>query len=98
MSENPVQNKETPESIESDIKATTNFDALEKVPAIQCAAEKPQLSSPSEVKAPESVVATKTDIIEEEAGIVIIQTAIRAYMVIFYFIHVILIFVRLVDG
>ncbi|KAI4388470.1 hypothetical protein MLD38_000792 [Melastoma candidum] len=80
LSESPVENKEIPECVNVDTKATTDFDDVEKVSTIPCAVEKPQLSAPPEVKTPETVVETKLDIIEDEASIVIIQAGIRAYM------------------
>ncbi|KAI4320955.1 hypothetical protein MLD38_034386 [Melastoma candidum] len=77
--ESPVQNKEIPECIDANNKATSNLDTTEKVSVIPCDEEKPQLSVSAEAKEPESVVDAKSDIVEEEAAIVIIQATIRAF-------------------
>ncbi|XP_056177174.1 protein IQ-DOMAIN 32 [Syzygium oleosum] len=76
--------KEIPESADDNFKTATDSDVPEKVSAIRCADEKPQLSAPVDAKVSEAVVATKPETVDvfnvDEAIVIFIQASIRGFL------------------
>lgn len=77
--------KEIPESADVNFKTAADSDVPEKVSAIRCADEKPQLSAPVDAKVSEAVVATKPETVDafnvDEATVIFIQASIRGFLV-----------------
>ncbi|KAI3432027.1 uncharacterized protein J3R85_007691 [Psidium guajava] len=76
--------KEIPESEDVNFKTGTDADVPQKVSAIQCTDEKPQLSAPMDAKVSEAVVAAEPETVAtfsvDEATVIFIQATIRGFL------------------
>lgn len=88
--------KDIPESADVNFKTGTDSDVPQKVSAIQCADEKPQLSAPMDAKVSETVVAAEPETVDtfsvDEATVIFIQATIRGFLVPISF-HMVLSFI-----
>ncbi|XP_044475577.1 protein IQ-DOMAIN 32-like [Mangifera indica] len=85
ISEAPLSaKKESPESADVNYQQPNNSSVTEKISMIQCIEEKPQLSTPAELKVSETIVVTDTeskhDSIPDESVVIVIQAAVRGFL------------------
>ncbi|XP_031270106.1 protein IQ-DOMAIN 32 [Pistacia vera] len=85
ISETPLSaKKESPESADVNYQPPNNSSVPEKISMVQCIDEKPQLSTPVELKVSETIVVTDTeskhDSIADESVVTVIQAAVRGFL------------------
>lgn len=86
ISETPLSaKKESPETADVNYQPPNNSSVPEKISMIECIDEKPQLSTPVELKVSETIVVTDTeskhDSIPDESVVTVIQAAVRGFLV-----------------
>lgn len=86
IAETPISgNKENPESANLNFQASADTTVSEKISVVQCTDEKPPLPIPENPKVYETVVVTENECVvdnkPEESVVIVIQTAIRGFMV-----------------
>lgn len=86
--ETPSGNKESPESASFSYPPPASSNVQEKFSAIQSLDEKPQLSTSPKTKVMETIVVcendSKLDLNTEESVVIVIQAAIRGFLVFFF--------------